>query len=128
MHRALVGLLAISVATLAQTAEVVKNSDFSTRPPNGGGVPSSWSVPSDSPWHSANDDGHSGADSLRYRSRAALAGKPVTQTVTLDPDTTYVLTAAFKQANSVVIFVKLPREGAYKSKQSLERVINDFDG
>jgi PKD repeat protein len=36
-----------------------------------------------------------------------------------------VLTAAFKQANSVFIFVKLPRDGAYKSKQALQKVVND---
>ncbi len=36
-----------------------------------------------------------------------------------------VLSAAFKRANSSFIYVKLPRSGAYKSKEALEKVINE---
>jgi len=86
----------LCAAASVWAAPLLTNSDFSARSDADPALPAAWVLPPASAWHATNEDGHSGQDALRYRSRQQTLAKPVTQAATLTPNTAYVLTAALK--------------------------------
>ncbi|NPV46223.1 MAG: hypothetical protein HPY69_04670 [Armatimonadetes bacterium] len=105
---ALVSLAVLCTPVLAAGGLLV-NPDFSERAEGDAQGPAAWTLPdSDPPVYAVvDDDGYSGAHSLRYTARAAGPAEAVTQTIACSANTDYVLTAALKCDGTVRPLVRV---------------------
>jgi len=107
---AVMGLLMSPLSGLTAAEAVVRNDGFASRPgPDGPLAP--WQVPAKSPWRRTDADGHSGNDSLMFRSRSVGGIRPVTQTITLPANAKLVLVGAVKIDGAVKPVVRLRLAG-----------------
>ena len=110
-------LAILSVVSLCvHAAPIVNNADFTQRLRDDVGLPAVWTVPKGSPWHSTNDDGHSGHDSLRYRVRVARSASPVTQAISLPPKTDCMLHAWLKSDGAMKPLVRVRTAGGREAE------------
>ena len=120
MCRLVVPTLAVlALAATAALAGLVQNPDFSAN--TGAAKPGlvGWTVPVDTGFQAVNDDGRSGHDSLRYKAAAEASRAVVTQEVTCQPNTEYVLTAAFKVEGALHPCVSMLAPGGDRLAQAL---------
>jgi len=108
-RRLIVVALLPLLASLAGAAGLVKNPEFVDRAAGQDAWPAEWAAaPAVAPLYAAvNDDGCADKDSLHYTATAGLAVGPVTQSLTLQPHTDYVLVACFKSDGAVKPAVRL---------------------
>ncbi|NUP99970.1 MAG: hypothetical protein HUU35_08960, partial [Armatimonadetes bacterium] len=78
-------LLLLALPSLGAAAGLVTNSEFKDA--------SGWTLPANSGWRIADDDGRSDASALRYQGLTATAAAPVTRQVNVGQQADYVLTA-----------------------------------
>lgn len=81
-------------ACVAVAAGLLDNSDFSSA--------EGWTIPPGGQWEIANDDGHSGAACLRYRSAHAADIGGVIRDFDCQPNTDYVIAAWLKSDGKLV--------------------------
>ena len=79
---------------VAAVAGLLSNSDFSSA--------EGWAIPAGGQWEIADDDGHSGAACLRYRSAQAAEIGAVTRDFDCQPNTDYVIAAWLKSNGKLV--------------------------
>lgn len=96
--------LVVSASALA--AGALKNAGFTER---GGTLPAAWQVAEadQNVWQVADDDGHSGADALRYRATESRKAGAVTQELVCKPNTEYVLVAWLKSNGTLKPLVRV---------------------
>ncbi len=106
---------AISIIFIAGTcaqvyagAGIVTNSSFSEVSADAR-TPAGWDVPPDSPWSRTDADGHRGNTSIRYSARSRVAAGPVTQRVSLEAATEYVLYCSIKPAERLSPVVRIKK-------------------
>ncbi len=108
-----VSLLLIIGAARALSGEewVVSNSSFAAVSEADAGLPSDWDVAPGSPWRRTDTDAYRGDASIRYSTDVRTAAGPVTQAVSLRPDTDYLLSCAIKRHRSLKPVVRLRYPG-----------------
>lgn len=108
-HALLLVLAAMLIAVGAPAAGVVKNGEFVTRATGNDKWPADWTAAADTmPAYAAvNDDGCTDHDSLHYEGVADRKVGAVTQGVTLQKNTDYVLVAALKSDGTLKPVVRL---------------------
>lgn len=108
-YTTLLVVLGVLVAAGVQAAGVVKNGEFVVRAAGNDNWPADWSAAADTmPAYAAvNDDGCSDQHSLHYTALAGRKVGAVTQGVTLQKNTDYVLMAALKSDGTLRPVVRL---------------------
>lgn len=108
-HALLLVLVAVCLAVGAQAAEIVKNGEFVTRAAGNERWPADWTASAETTpaFTAVNDDGCKDHDSLHYEGVAERAAGTVTQGVTLQKNTDYVLVAALKSDGTLKPVVRL---------------------
>ena len=113
-------------STCTHAAPIVKNADFTQRLSHDAGLPANWAVPKGSPWHSTNADGHSGQDSLRYRSRASGSAGPVTQAIVLPANADLVFAISVKSDRALRPLARVKAAG--EQGVELVRILPEASG
>ena len=110
MRRLLVAVVLLPLLiSSADAAGLVKNPEFVDRAAGKDNWPADWAAaPAVAPLYAAvNDDGCTDKDCLHYTGQAGQALGPVTQNLTLKPQTDYVLVASLKSDGGLKPVVRL---------------------